>query len=185
MNSNLKLIFTSLMMCVGLMANAVPAKPGLTHKTQLADGTIINVTLAGDEHCHWWESPDGGKYVQLENKQEFRQIESEEFARMAARAQMTKASQRNSTKSKFGTGGVINDPSLFRGTKRAVVILAQFSDKKFSPSHDLVFYKNIINGKNYSDSRFSGSVRDYFYAQSRGLFDLQFDVVGPVTLPNP
>lgn len=29
---------------------------------------------------------------------------------------------------------------------------------------------------------FTGSVRDYFYDTSRGIFEPQFDIVGPVTL---
>lgn len=77
---------------------------------------------------------------------------------------------------------------------RGLVILAEFNDCKFlrGESETKNIFTSLMNGRNvtsYYDSYYkkdhevTGSVRDYFYDNSYGLFDPQFDVVGPVTLP--
>ena len=45
----------------------------------------------------------------------------------------------------------------------------------------------MLNMPGYKDEKSNaiGSVHDYFLDQSNGTFDLSFDVVGPVTLPQP
>jgi M6 family metalloprotease-like protein len=88
--------------------------------------------------------------------------------------------------------GIKADKSVFQGTKKGIVILAQFSDCKFSTTTPTQFgcadikalYQKIVNEKGLSMSPFHGSVKDYFIDQSRGQFELDFDVVGPVTLSN-
>ena len=42
--------------------------------------------------------------------------------------------------------------------------------------------QRIANEENFSEGYFVGSMADYFKAQSCGLFELDFDVVGPVTV---
>lgn len=70
----------------------------------------------------------------------------------------------------------------YLGKKKGLVILAEFSDKKFKSTNDREKYYNILNTRGYtSDEGFDGSVADYFLAQSGGLFELDFDVVGPYT----
>ncbi|MCR5270596.1 MAG: M6 family metalloprotease domain-containing protein [Prevotella sp.] len=77
------------------------------------------------------------------------------------------------------------DYASFRG----LIILAEFNDCSFA-SED---YPNIVNeminrpgyqGYDVMDEfgRYTGSVRDYFHDNSMGLFNPQFDVVGPVKL---
>ncbi|GAB6982847.1 M6 family metalloprotease domain-containing protein [Prevotella dentasini] len=84
---------------------------------------------------------------------------------------------------KAGDFGVANT-ELYKGVKQGLIILAQYPDKKFKPSNDKTYYDKIANERGFSDDNgFKGSIRDYFYAQSSGIFDLQFKVVGPVTLP--
>ena len=72
----------------------------------------------------------------------------------------------------------------FRGTRKGLVILAEFSDRKFQSGHDLTLYKQIVNGDNYKENGFRGSVKDYFCTQSMGQFELNFDVVGICPLQN-
>ena len=80
-----------------------------------------------------------------------------------------------------GLGG---DHITYKGVKKGLVVLVDFKNKKFADGHDLEYYKNVINGKDFSDEEegYVGSVRDYFLAQSNGQFELDFDVVGPVTM---
>ena len=72
--------------------------------------------------------------------------------------------------------------SPYIGQKKGLVILAEFPDKKFKDGHDRQKYNNILNTPGYTTPEgFVGSVADYFREQSGGLFELQFDVVGPYT----
>ena len=85
-----------------------------------------------------------------------------------------------------GTGTY--DISKFRG----LIILVEFNDCSFSRTdiHDIV--NNMVNQKNYDGYMSSslipekidctGSVRDYYYDNSMGAFDPQFDIVGPVKI---
>ena len=68
------------------------------------------------------------------------------------------------------------------GKKKGLVILAEFTDKQFKAGNDKEKYEQILNEPGYTTSEgFKGSVADYFHDQSGGLFELQFDVVGPYT----
>ena len=70
----------------------------------------------------------------------------------------------------------------YRGQKKGLVILAEFPDKQFKEGHNRQKYNDILNTSGYTTSEgFRGSVSDYFHAQSNGLFELTFDVVGPFT----
>ncbi|MDD6026021.1 MAG: M6 family metalloprotease domain-containing protein, partial [bacterium] len=56
----------------------------------------------------------------------------------------------------------------------------------FSTADAQAYYDRVANEKNFSDSNvgFKSSVYDYFYAQSEGQFEFNFDVVGPYRLGN-
>ncbi|MDE5645958.1 MAG: M6 family metalloprotease domain-containing protein [Muribaculaceae bacterium] len=70
------------------------------------------------------------------------------------------------------------------GRQKVLVILVAFSDLDWSfsdtPHEDM---ESILNGPGFSGFGFSGSARDYFMESSNGLFMPEFDVYGPVTLP--
>ena len=68
----------------------------------------------------------------------------------------------------------------YKGQKRGLVILAEFTDAKFKSGHDRQKYNDILNTPGYTTQEgFRGSVADYFRDQSDGQFELVFDVVGP------
>ena len=87
------------------------------------------------------------------------------------------------------------EPVVDYGKFRGLIVLINFSDKKFGMSEPNAFYDDMVNtqgytgfytGSNWWNQRFHdcpGSMRDYFYDQSMGQFDPQFDVVGPVDVP--
>ena len=64
------------------------------------------------------------------------------------------------------------------------MILVNFNDKSFQSSHDNALFNRIANEEGFSEGDFKGSMADYFKAQSRGKFELDFDIVGPVTVTN-
>lgn len=58
------------------------------------------------------------------------------------------------------------------------VILADFSDQSFMPSTTVESIDRWFNEEGYSDDGNAGSVRDYFIAQSGGMFRPYFKVMG-------
>lgn len=68
------------------------------------------------------------------------------------------------------------------GKRKGLVILVNFKDKKMQAKHSQAEWNSYFNEEGYSKNGNSGSVHDYFKAQSYGLFDLEFDVVGLVTV---
>lgn len=186
-------LMLSMLFAFGIAANAVPAKK-LQKVITLANGTQVSVELRGDEYLSWWEGTDGTAYRTTatdENVFEAFDLEAQKPAAAARRAKTEQgraarlARVNNSLKGADdkmrGLGG---DHITYKGVKKGLVVLVDFKNKKFADGHDLEYYKNVINGKDFSDEEegYVGSVRDYFLAQSNGQFELDFDVVGPVTM---
>lgn len=185
-------LMLSMLFAFGIAANAVPAKK-LQKVITLANGTQVSVELRGDEYLSWWEGTDGTAYRATadENVFEAFDLEAQKPAAAARRARTEQgrvarlARVKNSLKGADdkmrGLGG---DHITYKGVKKGLVVLVDFKNKKFADGHDLEYYKNVINGKDFSDEEegYVGSVRDYFLAQSNGQFELDFDVVGPVTM---
>lgn len=180
-----KLSLTLLLLAMAVMIFAVPARRGLSKTVTLADGTQVRVELRGDEHGHYWQSADGVRYVASETKGIYKVADMEAIRRNASARRKTMSAVRAKKMAKAAkTAGAAKESPAYTGTKKGLLILAQFPDKKFESSHDLVLYKQIVNGQNYSDASlgFRGSVRDYFRDQSDGQFDFDIDVAGPVTV---
>lgn len=185
-------LMLSMLFAFGAAANAVPAKK-LQKVITLTNGTQVSVELRGDEYLSWWEGTDGKAYRATadENVFEAFDLEAQKPAAAARRARAEQgrvarlARVKNSLKGADdkmrGLGG---DHITYKGVKKGLVVLVDFKNKKFADGHDLEYYKNVINGKDFSDEEegYVGSVRDYFLAQSNGQFELDFDVVGPVTM---
>lgn len=186
-------LMLSMLFAFGMAANAVPAKK-LQKVITLANGTQVSVELRGDEYLSWWEGTDGTAYRTTatdENVFEAFDLEAQKPAAAARRARTEQgrvarlARVKNSLKGADdkmrGLGG---DHITYKGVKKGLVVLVDFKNKKFADGHDLEYYKNVINGKDFTDEAegYVGSVRDYFLAQSNGQFELDFDVVGPVTM---
>lgn len=188
-------LMLSMLFAFGIAANAVPAKR-IQKVITLANGTQVSVELRGDEYLSWWEGTDGTAYRTTatdENVFEAFDLEAQKPAAAARRARTEQgrvarlARVKNSLKGADdkmrGLGG---DHITYKGVKKGLVVLVDFKNKKFADGHDLEYYKNVINGKDFTDEAegYVGSVRDYFLAQSNGQFELDFDVVGPVTMSN-
>lgn len=185
-------LMLSMLFAFGIAANAVPAKK-LQKVITLANGTQVSVELRGDEYLSWWEGTDGTAYRATADDAVFEafDLEAQKPAAAARRARTEQgrvarlARVKNSLKGADdkmrGLGG---DHITYKGVKKGLVVLVDFKNKKFADGHDLEYYKNVINGKDFSDEEegYVGSVRDYFLAQSNGQFELDFDVVGPVTM---
>ncbi len=65
---------------------------------------------------------------------------------------------------------------------RVPVVLFSFADCDFSWEDPREYYDRMFNEKGYNPGGGPGCVADYFRAQSNGLFNIQFDIIGPVKL---
>ncbi len=167
-----------MMMMVSAVALAIPAKPGLTRKIQLSDGTSITARLTGDEHAHYWLGDDGKAYTLTDDKAQQIDVEAVKTRALARR------SQANARRAKRLAPQKVGEIGNYTGQKKGIIILVNFSDVTFQSSNNNALYQRIANEKNFSYGNFKGSMYDYFYAQSDGQFELTFDVVGPVTVSN-
>jgi len=189
---------------------AIPADPRPRTFTQ-ADGTTITLRLRGDESFHFMATLDGMPVVKNQsgfycyatvqngalaptaviardindrsaNEQSF--VESQKVSTLTALTQIHRNAQAtlNTERAKKMVQQQSPKRIKFEGTKRGLVIMVNFKDKKMSPAGTQAEFNDMMNKKGYNNYGHIGSVNDYFSDQSYGAFDLQFDVVGPIEL---
>lgn len=69
------------------------------------------------------------------------------------------------------------------GRQKGLVLLVEYQDVKFTLSDPHDYFSRLLNEPGFSDLGATGSARDYFIESSHGKFEPEFDVFGPVTLP--
>ena len=170
-----KIFATILFVTTTIAMMAVPAKKGVWKTLKLQDGTEVRAQLAGDEHGHFWLAEDGKAYAAQGDAQFYKQVEKTTIAERA-KARRAKVNAKRMQRRTFG------HPTTILGNKKAIILLVNFKDKTFATNHDNALYQRIANEAGFSEGNFKGSMADYFKAQSRGKFTLDFDVVGPLTV---
>lgn len=178
MNRVKRYVLSLLIALVSLAASAVPAKPGLVRTLKLADGTSITARLVGDEHGHYWLGNDGKSYSQTTSEDVYEIVDVEAIRAKAS----VRRQQVNTHRIKRLAPRKVGDVGSITGKKKGLIILVNFSDVSFKSANNNALYQRIANEENFSYGNFKGSMYDYFYAQSDGLFQLTFDVAGPVTV---
>ena len=203
-----RILISAVLSLCAAMTFAIPAKKNWKVVSQ-SDGTTIKVSQAGDEHLHYYITEDNVPiYKAADNRYCYLTIESgklhnsgvlahESAARSAKELQVMNTihdlapiARQMAAKKRSAAKRCVrpdrlpskDDISVFKGSKKALVILAAFSDKSFSKGDDAIvkFYDEVLNQEGYSQNGAAGSVHDYFKDMSRGEFDLTFDIVGPV-----
>lgn len=179
-----KAILVFLLLLTTATASAVPARPGLRRTLTLRSGTTIEVTLQGDEHLHYWQADDGRTF-----DDEGRLITSYDLEqrKLTAAWRHIKSGQRRAARRQQQTTRSGQASTLpihpYTDERRGLIILVEFADKTFLEGHNQTLYNSIANEPGFTSADgFNGSISDYFYDQSRGLFRLTFDVIGPVTM---
>ncbi|MCR5433653.1 MAG: M6 family metalloprotease domain-containing protein [Bacteroidaceae bacterium] len=155
---------------------AVPAYPA-KRIVKMADGTEQVLTLTGDEFCHYWLTEDGKSMV-LQADGTFRLLSYFELENIKAAG----SEARSGSNARRARRKAIGNFQPILGKKRGLVILVNFRDVKFVTENPQTVYQDFFNKRGYTDYGMTGSVSDYFIAQSYGKFELDFDVVGPYTL---
>mgnify|MGYP002614704981 CR=1 FL=1 len=173
-----KIFLTMSYLAISAMMWAVPAKRGVWKTVKLADGTEVRVELRGDEHVSFWQAKNGRKYTKQADSEYFVETDMKVLSQKAM-SNRSKSPLRSPQKVSIGD---TNHPS-FIGSKKGLIILVNFKDRKFLSEHDEDYYGHLANDLDFSSpDGHRGSIRDYFLAQSEGQFDLTFDVVGPIEL---
>lgn len=175
-----RIFILNALLCLVLSVWAVPAKRGVWCSISLVNGTEVKAQLVGDEFLHYFVSEDGTKYVQDETTGLYRKMTDEVATRRRSAVRRAQAQGRQKRMRRKAQAS-----NAFQGTKKGLIILVQFTDSKFKSGHDVALYKRIANETNYSDNNFKGSIKDYFKAQSHGMFELDFDVAGVCQLQHP
>lgn len=176
-----KIFALALALAAATTANAIPAKRGIWRTMKLANGTEVKVELRGDEFLHYWQDANGNRYtVNTDNH-----LQLADMTKLRQRSvEMREAAQNVSDGARRVKAASRNNKMSYKGNKRCLILLVEFSDKAFSMDDPLAFYKRVANEKGFKEGKFKGSVSDYFSAQSNGQFNIDFDVVGPYKLGN-
>ena len=173
-----KFFMTLSLAIVTMAAMAVPAKPGVWKTLKLADGTEVRAQLKGDEYGHYWLTDDGRAYRQMGNTDVFQTVDLTTVRQQAKERRQRVNEQRSRRLAKRRASA----SSGYFGLKKGIIILVNFSDKSFADGHNNALFTRIANEQGFSEGDFCASMSDYFKAQSGGQFELDFDVVGPVTV---
>ena len=191
MNKNLFILMFCL--CMGLIAQAVPAKPGWHTVTQ-SDGSTLQVQAAGNAFNNALLTRDGltvargsdGDFYYISSVTGLTTVRAHEVDQRSGSENAFINVQRGSLtmtnkpyimpreKGKLGVGGSNAEagvPAL--GQRRIPIILVEFKDKKFNNTR-----QDII------DAMLTGneSVGQYFRDQSNGMYEPDFEVFGIYTL---
>ena len=173
-----RLYITLLITVITLTAAAIPAKRGQWKDVRLADGTTVRVEMRGDEHLHYWQSADG-RVFQEDSLTGFYQPRN--IAELLKKSQARRSQVRRLQQTRRQQAA--KRQASFQGVKKGLIILAEFQNLTFQAGHDKALYNRIANERGFTNEMgFKGSVKDYFIDQSEGQFELDFDVVGPVTV---
>lgn len=202
----MKKIFSVLLLLVAAArVLAVPAYPERIVFTQPDRETTVTIFLKGDERVHWAETLDGysllhsddGSLVYAYSDDKGNMMPSRFLAsEIEARSNEVSLFLKNTPKHlHFSQQQVDEMLSIWKqvenaksgpktmtnviGNKKFLVILFAFNDKAFT--HSKSEFKSLFNQVNYTTGGRTGSVRDYYYDVSGGLFTLSVDVVGPYT----
>ena len=178
------LVLMSMLLAVSAI-HAVPAKRGIWKTFTLKNGQAVQVQLCCDEFLRSWEDKAGNRYSYDTSDG----LKPANMAQLQERSRVMRqqACPENIIKKNLLSGNANGSTSITRGVsytgkKKCLILLAQFSDKKFTMDDPKAFYNRVANEPGFSEGKFKGSVADYFKAQSNGKFEMDFDVVGPYTL---
>lgn len=177
------------------------------------DGTRLTVIQYGDEHFHWSETIDGVLLYQegtayyiaalsedsglgstgiLAHETDSRTSLERAFISRQDKQQMLATAAATTAHNLRRREPVRVNSTFFPhiGAPHVLVVLAEFQDIEFSVSDPKATFEQYLNSEEdvqrnlgNAESNNSGSVKQYFRDMSFGQFEPQFDIVGPVKLP--
>ncbi|HON19090.1 MAG TPA: M6 family metalloprotease domain-containing protein [Salinivirgaceae bacterium] len=181
---------------------AVPAYP-YPVKFKQSDGTVVTVTMKGDEKVRWAETLDGFtvmynakgdlEYSVLDNRgdmvpsgilakdAENRNASEQLFLSNVAKQITYSPDQVAIIKQIWNIQESEKGAKVFptTGNRKLVCILIGFKDKAFTKTQ--ADFNNLFNQVGYNAGGATGSVKDYYLENSWNQFNLTVDVFGPYT----
>lgn len=206
-----KLSILLMALTIAIVASGEPANPIPVSITQ-PDGTKLQLKLVGDEFYHFNTTIDGYTIVNVNGKWEYamksgnkltstgvlahdpevRNTQEQQLLSATAKHLVDEQGTNNAQKARSSRDKKNQwqkDPVIDYSQFRGLIILINFNDRQFLMDNPNDFYDKLCNTENYSGfyhngrfQRCTGSVRDYYYDNSMGQFDPDFDIVGPVNL---
>lgn len=204
----------TMFLVIATCASAVKMQPGW-HTVKLSDGQTVTLRAFGDQDLSWFETTDGVLVCQQGtdffvatidsrgNMQPSQWLAHNPGARSDMEKRMIAGQNRQAFFDHCQNARAANRmrreplPNTFtllpsQGVVRVPVILVQFTDTVFSLNNPHAVFSEYLNGEsrhgedepltlgnNYS------SVKNYFTDMSFGKFVPDFQLYGPVTLPQP
>lgn len=147
---------------------AAPAK--IEWKTYVQpDGTVLTLTLYGDEHFSCYRDI-AGRFYSRDSLGVFSLLTPDQ-------------EERETTLQTRGSQDYLTYPHTSWDKDRIyrqLVVLVSFADCDFTSEAPSTTYHALLNESSYNEMNGPGCMADYFRDQSGGLFNMQFDVYGPI-----
>jgi len=203
--STLLFVFlTSTFFCSNLFA--IKATPYPVNITQ-PDGTVLTVRIHGDESFNYKTTLDGyplttdkndiltyalidsngnlkstsmkATNIERRNTKEIQFIKKLNPGNILSQIKK----QSRALKSRKVITGLLQQNSYpLTGRPKSLVILVNFKDVNFVTPDPKTAFSNLLNEDKYAANGGTGSANNYFQDSSNGVFNPEFDVVGPYTL---
>ena len=199
--------FLIVLLIPSVSLNAVPASPFPINVSQ-PDGTVLTIRIHGDEFFNYKTTVDGYPLIQNgDGILTYAQMNTDGKL-VSTSVKATNINKRSATEKTFIQNlstnidfsklrqlgramrsiKSISQTSFLRaypltGSPKSLVILVNYKDLSFVTPNPKTAFTNLLNQKGYSTNGGTGSATDYFHDSSTGVFNPQFDVVGPFTLP--
>lgn len=177
---------------------AVPAYP--KRRAIVVNGGLVYITIKGDENCKFAIDEQG--YTVLPTENGWNYAAEDECGNVVVSAYKLMPASKLSIEAKEflkrTRKGIVpmldnvdrrvihKSPSIANankktvvGTRKALMILIQFRDAKFTKSKN--DFQRLFNEQGYMEDGAMGSVYDFYYWSSYGQLELQSDVLGPYT----
>lgn len=205
----MRLALPCLLALPSLAGRAVPAKPGVL-SYPMPDGSFLNITLSGDENAHVYTTPEGFTLLPApdgalhyavadasgilrcsdvtahnadartdEERTLLAGLDKELIARLAV--DMASQSATRTARQRIPAQMVTTFPTT--GSPKALVLLIEFQDIKFTTPDAHMAFSDLVNKPGYDHNGATGSAFDYFRENSMGVYTPDFEVFGPVTVP--
>ena len=206
----MKRLFFGVIMLVATVAIHAARAYSEPYIVSQPDGTQLTLILNGDEHRSWLTTTDGTIVVETPLGYCVATIDDDgelsSTGLMAHQPALRDAEEQQVCLHQQQRQGLffqqvrrdwhairkaqVTDTDYFphSGSPKCLVILVNFSDVAFTSETPREQFDQYMNGEvqrnlGHNESKNMVGVRKYFEASSRGQFTPQFDVVGPVTLP--
>ena len=179
-----KLLLVLLTFLICLSVSALPPMPGKVKFTQ-PDGTTILLEVHGNAHVHWY-SDESGRRMEKDKDGFWRPVLWEGNWNNGS-------SRRNFVSWNDDEDDDYDDDEdedegeeeeyepITTGVRHFPVVLVNFTDVKYVLDDPAARISDMLNRPGYGYNGATGSVRDYYYENSGGVFEPVFDVYGPMT----